>query len=298
MARAVTFFALSLLIAGVAVVPAVLRAEPVIAPDAVYIAAGWFTMGSDTDDVDYARRLCVNERAPSALRVRGCASDELFANETPARRVFVSAYRLDRYEVSRADYEACMRAGVCEPPELEIDHPDLLASDHPMTGLTWFQAETVCRHRGGRIPTEAEWERAARGDSRRRFPWGVFYNEGLANHGGPAIALDPTDGEGSPEDGWMYTAPVTAFAAARSPHGLVQMAGNAWEWTADGYAPLSLQTTRVDPRMPRGNGLRVVRGGSFRSPSFTMRSSYRSGRPEASAWVDVGVRCAYDPPGR
>src|SRR5262245_6595503 len=97
--------------------------------DVVYIAAGWFTMGSDAEDVDFARRLGVSERAPAALRVRGCASDELFANETPARRVFVSAYLLDRFELSRADYEACMRAGACEPPSLEIEHPDLIAPD-------------------------------------------------------------------------------------------------------------------------------------------------------------------------
>jgi formylglycine-generating enzyme required for sulfatase activity len=272
--------------------------EPAPLRDVVYIAAGWFTMGSDAEDVDFARRLCVRERAPAALRVRGCASDELFANETPARRVFISAYLLDRFELSRADYEACMRAGACEPPSLEIEHPDLVAPDRPMSGITWFQAEAACRYRGGRIPTEAEWERAARGDTQRRFPWGRFYNETFANHGGPAMALDPADGESSQADGWTYSAPISAFAEAKSPHGVVQMAGNVWEWTADGYAPLSLQVTRVDPVTPRASGLRVVRGGSFRSPSFTLRASYRESRAENAAWVDVGVRCAYDPLGR
>ncbi len=258
-----------------------------------YIAGGWFTMGSDAPDLDYARRLCVSERMPSALRLRGCASEELFGNETPARRVFVSAFAIDRYEVSRADYNECMLAGPCEPPMLETQHPELSAPNHPIAGITWAQADTYCEFRKGRLPTEAEWERAARGDSARRFPWGRAYNETLANHGAPALALESLDGQPSQEDGVLHLADVRAFAASKSSHGVVQMAGNVWEWTADGYAPLSLQTTRIDPQEPRGTGARVVRGGSFRSPAFSLRVSHREPRPEGSAFVDVGVRCAY-----
>jgi len=259
-----------------------------------FIASGWFSMGSEGSDVDYARRLCVSERMPSALRLRGCASEELFGNEVPARRVYVSAFWLDRYEVSRAEYADCMRNGGCEPPLLETQHPGLSAPDHPISGVSWAQAAAYCRYRGGRLPTEAEWERAARGDSQRRFPWGRAYNETLANHGAPALALEPVDGQPSDEDGVLHTAHVRAFEQAKSPHGLVQMAGNVWEWTADGYAPLSLQGTRVDPKEPRGTGLRVVRGGSFRSPAFTLRVTHREARAETSAFVDVGVRCAYE----
>ncbi len=258
-----------------------------------YIASGWFSMGSDAPDLDFARRLCVSERMPSALRLRGCASEELFGNETPSRRVFVSAYALDRYEASRADYNECMQRGSCEPPLLDTEHPGLSAPEHPIGGITWAQAEAYCRFRGGRLPTEAEWERAARGDSTRHFPWGRAYNETLANHGAPALALEPLDGQPSREDGVLHMAHVRAFEQSKSPHGLVQMAGNVWEWTADGYVPLSLQGTRIDPQEPRGTGVRVVRGGSFRSPAFSLRVTHREPRPEGSAFVDVGVRCAY-----
>ncbi len=265
------------------------------AREAVFIAAGWFTMGSESADLDYARRLCVRERMPAALRLRGCAGEELFSNEAPTRRVFVSGYRIDRYEASRADYAACLQHGDCEPPLRDVQHPGLTAPWHPISGITWSQAETYCRFHGGRLPTEAEWERAARGDSGRRFPWGRFYNETLANHGVPAPALEPAEGQPSREDGVLHAAPVRAFADAASPHGLVQMAGNVWEWTADGYVPRSLQSTHIDPREPRGAGLRVIRGGSFHSPAFALRVTHREARPETAAFVDVGVRCAYDP---
>ena len=76
------------------------------------------------------------------------------------------------------------------------------------------------------------------------------------------------------------------------------MAGNVWEWTEDAYAPLSAQDQRVDPVLREGTGLRVVRGGSFRAPAFALRVTHREPRPEAGGFVDVGLRCAYDVPGR
>jgi formylglycine-generating enzyme required for sulfatase activity len=232
-----------------------------------------------------------------ALRLRGCSSDELFANETPARRVYVSGFWMDRFELSRAEHDSCVAAGGCTPAARPTEHPGLTHPSQPMVGLSHPQAAEVCRFRGGRLPTEAEWERAARGDSARRFPWGMFHNERLANHGGPAFSVDPGEGEPSDRDGYRFTAPVAAFGSARSPHGLVQMAGNVWEWVADAYLPLSAQKERVNPLETRVSGQRVVRGGSFRAPAFALRVTHREGRTEADGFVDVGVRCAYDPSG-
>jgi formylglycine-generating enzyme required for sulfatase activity len=253
-------------------------------------------MGASAEDVDYARRLCVGERTLEALRLRVCAGDELFSEETPARRVYVPSFWLDRYELSRREYDACLAAGACSVPLRMTEHPGLTNPDHPITGISHAQAEQVCRFRGGRLPSESEWERAARGDSARRFPWGNFHNEDLANHGGAAVAAGPGEGEPSARDGYPFAAPVYAYPESKSPHGLVQMAGNVWEWTSDSYVPLAAQNRRVDPHELRTRGLWVVRGGSFRAPAYALRVTHREPRPEAMGFVDVGVRCAYDGP--
>jgi sulfatase modifying factor 1 len=269
-------------------------AGAVPAADAVFIEAGWFTMGAYPEDVEFARRLCVTERMRRGLRLRACASEDLFAHEVPARRVYVPAFWLDRYELSRAEYDACVAEGACTPPLRPSEHPGVSHPSHPIVGISHGQAQEVCRHRGGRLPTEAEWERAARGDSSRRFPWGLLHNDRLANQGGPGAGVDPGEGTLSEVDGYAFAAPVRAFERAASSHGVVQMAGNVWEWTADVYGPLAAQERRVDPHESRENGLWVVRGGSFRAPAFALRVTHREPRPEGEGFVDVGVRCAYD----
>ncbi|MDB4975085.1 MAG: Sulfatase modifying factor 1 precursor [Myxococcaceae bacterium] len=260
----------------------------------VFIAAGWFTFGATEDDLEQARRLCVSERIPVALRLRGCASEELFAAELPARRVYLSAYGMDRYEVSRAELSRCVDAGLCDPASYVTEQPGLTQPGQPAIGLSWPSARALCAFRGGRLPSEAEWERAARGDSARRFPWGTFYNGALANHGMPSLSFDPLAGAPAADDGYEYLAPVAAFEASASPHGLVQMAGNVWEWTADSFASVRAQPLSIDPTVQLDNGLRTVRGGSFRSPALALRITHREGRSEARGFVDVGVRCAYD----
>ena len=260
----------------------------------VRIAAGWFTFGATEDDLERARRLCVSERIPLALRLRGCASDELFASELPARRVYLPAFAIDRFEVTRAELARCVDAGACDPAAYETEQPGLTQPNHPAIGLDWAAARTLCAFRSGRLPSEAEWERAARGDSARRFPWGESYNGALANHGAPSLSFDPIAGAPSDADGYAYLAPARAFEQAQSPHGAVQMAGNVWEWTLDSFAPVRAQPLAVEPRSELDNGQRVVRGGSFRSPAIALRVTHREGRSEARGFVDVGVRCAYD----
>ncbi|MEY4511046.1 MAG: hypothetical protein RLZZ450_3168 [Pseudomonadota bacterium] len=263
----------------------------------VVIAEGWFTFGANEEDLEQARRLCVNERIPFALRLRGCASDELLDDELPARRVYLPRYALDRYEVTRAELGACVDAGACDPSAYASEHPGLRAPTHPAVGLSWSAARALCAFRGGRLPSEAEWERGARGDTARRFPWGLYYNAALANHGKPSLSFDPSAGAASGDDGYPYLAPVTAYEQAQSPHGLVQMAGNVWEWTADSFVGVRAQPLSVAPEVQQDNGLRTVRGGSFRTPALALRVTHREGRAEGRGFIDVGVRCAYDVPG-
>lgn len=270
--------------------------EPAAPPDTQWIAAGWFTFGATEEDLQQARRLCVSERIPLALRLRGCASEELFASELPARRVYLSRYGIDRYEVSQEELLRCVDAGACDPSSYATQEPGLTHPSQPAIGLSFALASALCRFRGGRLPTEAEWERAARGDSGRRFPWGSFWNPGLANHGAPSLSFDPSAGAPSSDDGYGFLAPSIAFEASASPHGVVQMAGNVWEWTLDSFSPMRAQPLSVDPQVQLDNGQRVVRGGSFRSPATALRVTHREGRPETRGFVDVGARCVYDFP--
>jgi formylglycine-generating enzyme len=254
-------------------------------PPVVWIPAGWFVQGSDASDLRHALVLCLFRR--EAVFPGGC-SEEDFADERPARRAWVSAFGMDRTEVSHGQWRRCMQAGACPPPRLSEADPRVSAATHPVAGVTWDEARTYCRWRGGRLPTESEWERAARGSTGRQFPWGNAYNDRLANHGRPGERPDGVDG-------FRHAAPVDGFAEGASPYGILQMAGNVWEWTADHYQPEAYtEGPRVDPTGPDEGVGRVVRGGSWRSPPHMLRAAYRDHRLPEQAWADVGVRCAHD----
>jgi len=252
-------------------------------PAVVRIAGGWFRMGSDEDDVRFAVDLCRRTGGTA-----GACERDRFADEQPAHRVYVHAFRIDRLEVSHADWRRCVRAGVCPPSRIAASDDRLGRPDHPVAGVTWREASGYCRWVGGRLPTEAEWERAARGGSRRPFPWGHDFNTRIANYGAASGEPDDTDGR-------FHAAPVDAFADAVSAHGLQNMAGNVWELTADHYdAKAYAARDVVDPRGPSAGERRVVRGGSWRSPAYALRAAQRGAVGEDESRPDVGVRCAYD----
>jgi formylglycine-generating enzyme len=256
-----------------------------------WIGGGWFEMGSSADDVRYARELCL-EHGFDPLG-QDCLP-ELFEDEAPAHRVFVSRYGLDRTEVTHGAWSRCVTAGHCPPPRGTPADERIAREDHPVTQITFAEAWQYCTFAGGRLPTEAEWEHAARGRSTRRFPWGRRYNDRLANHGrGSGFTAQP-----DPVDGFRYAAPVGSFPDGASPYGVLDLAGNVFEWTADRYAADQYRTgTRVDPIGAADGGERVVRGGSWRHPPFRLRVTNRVRLGEGEAWPDVGFRCAYDPPG-
>jgi formylglycine-generating enzyme required for sulfatase activity len=240
-------------------------------------------MGASEADVRYAMELCLDVR--EGLSVESCGPRR-FALEMPARRVRTEAYGIDRLEVSQGAYRRCVVAGRCAPPRVADSDPRLSASSLPVVGVDLADAEAYCRFVGGRLPTEEEWERAARGvEGRRRFPWGRLYNPRLANHGRPPLQLDSGDGH-------RYASPVEAFASGRSPYGLLNMAGNVWEWT--GSPPSEEQLSFLtDPE-----SYRVIRGGSFHHSPVYLRVTARNFLPRSEARGDVGMRCAYDPPRR
>lgn len=262
-----------------AVAQAPLRIET---PTLVWIPGGSFTQGASDEDLAFAAQLCEDE-----LEVEVPPTDDgrcdagRFLLEAPARRVFVATFGIDRTEVTQRAYRRCVAAGRCAPSALS-DRSDLAAPDHPVVGVRWTDAVDYCAFVGGRLPSEDEWEKAARGDDpARRFPWGRSYDSHLASHGrAPALEDDL--------DGYLRTAPVGAFPAGASPYGLLDLAGNAAEWTSD------------VPAMPIELGVdlsasRTIRGGSYALPPTDLRVTARRFATTDTAASDVGFRCAYDP---
>jgi formylglycine-generating enzyme required for sulfatase activity len=241
-----------------------------------------FQMGSDENEVLGALADCVREAYGHRC------SPTLFSNETPRHPVSLSSFWLDRFEVSVADYERCVAVGRCEPrPTSEatrrFDRPD-----YPVSRVSWNDAVAYCSFRGDRLPTEAEFERAARGVSERRYPWGNLFNNWASNHG--RFGWDVTDAG----DGYAELAPVGSFAAGATPEGIYDLAGNVSEWVSDRYAPTYEGSAARDPRGPGvgGSNLRVIRGGNYAQARFRLRGAARAYAEPGERSAAVGFRCA------
>jgi formylglycine-generating enzyme required for sulfatase activity len=197
--------------------------------------------------------------------------------------VFVSAFDLDRDEVTRADYLRCVAAGACAAPD-PPDPPDPPDST-PITGVSWRDASSYCRFVKKRLPTEAEWEKAARGSDGRLYPWGNQPECAQANFGN-------YQGEGRCPTNPGRPVPVGEFPGA-SPYGVRDLAGNVWEWVADKYdRGYYAHAPRRDPPGPKNGEKRVVRGGACCSMFGLPRASNRLAFPEDYRDVDLGFRCA------
>ncbi len=257
--------------------------------DVVLIQGGSFFRGASDRELREAFQLCLMRTRVGAGNELRC-SEQLFELESPRRIIQLAPYGIDRMEVSHARYRRCVAAGQCLPAGVSPDDTRVGQPNMPVAGVSYADAERYCTFAGGRLPTESEWERAAAGSSGvRRFPWGRQYNERLANHG--------DDGRPDATDGYRYAAPVDAFAAGRSVDGLLNMAGNVWEWTRDRFEYEAYGNgPAVNPQGADSGGERVVRGGSWRSDAFSLRVTHRIPVGEGARFPDLGFRCAYDVP--
>ncbi len=233
---------------------------------------------------------------PAGAFWRGCVDGDEACNddEHPGREVTLVAYRIDVTEVTSAAYRDCVDAGACSAPLLETAsarNPDAPAplscnwgddarDDHPMNCVNWAQAEAYCRWVGKRLPTEAEWERAARGEAGAPFPWGdAELTCDRANY-------QPCTGD---------TTPVGSLPDGASPLGVQDLAGNVWEWVADWYDDRYYETgPTADPKGAESGFLRSVRGGSLHDPPSKMRMSHRDYECPCFSEADIGFRCAGD----
>lgn len=247
----------------------------------VRIAEADFLMGSQESDVIEALADCARE--PYGHR----CTPTLFANELPRHRVHLSSYWMDRFEVRVREYERCVEVGRCGPrPSSEgtrrFDQPD-----YPVSRVTWDDARDYCAFRRARLPSEAEFERAARGLTGRRYPWGELWNAWAGNHG--RFGWDVTDAS----DGFAELAPVGSFAAGATPEGIYDLGGNVAEWTADRYAPAYDPEPGRDPRGPSASttNLRVVRGGGYTHARFRLRGAARAFAEPGERRATLGFRC-------
>ena len=212
-------------------------------------------------------------------------SDESpFPAERPAHTVTLDTYFMDRTEVSNAQYRECLEAVVCSEPTAWQDA--VWSNDEQPALVTWSQAQTYCQWVGGVLPSEAQWEKAARGTDGHQWPWGDEFEAGRANLGGDM-------------DGFGFTSPVGAFASGASPYGLLDMAGNAAEWVADWYASdYYAHSAAENPPGPSSGEQRVYRSSIANAgggPEKCRCVARYAGDPEHSKWT-YGFRCTVSRP--
>lgn len=217
--------------------------------------------------------------------------------DQPVNLVYLNSYYLDQFEVSNSHYRQCVTAGACiSPKDAEFEtYADYLNSptydDYPVVNVSWYQAKVYCEWRGARLPTEAEWEKAARGASGFIFPWGnnfVTTNLNFCDKNcSQSWAMLEAD------DGYAYTAPVTAFQWGQSSYGLYNMSGNVAEWVDDWYQAYPGGNPAASADF--GETDKVVRGGSwFDPPPFMIRADHRFSLWSEASYDLVGFRCARD----
>ncbi len=228
---------------------------------------------------------------PTTFLMGAAAGDsQAEADEQPAHQVSLSGFYIYAREVTNRMYLACVRAGACFPvqplpngPTAHYDDPAY--ADHPVVGVDWNMARDYCRWAGGRLPTEAEWELAARGPEGFLYPWGDD----------PAPGCDRLNMFGClvPPD----TAQAGSYPAGISPFGLFDMSGNVWEWVNDWYDPgYYARSAAADPLGPAApadaqNPLKVVRGGSWNSYPQDVRAAARGWANPYAPYDDLGFRC-------
>jgi formylglycine-generating enzyme required for sulfatase activity len=252
--------------------------------------------------VDGVMLVCV----PAGEFLMGAADTDPLANddEKPQHKVYLNAFWMDRTEVTNANFTRCMDDGACRPEVFEVSamtytpysvHPAY--QDFPVLLYEPDVAAAYCRWAGRQLPTEAQWEKAARGTDGRTYPWG---NEEIdctrASYLGCDNTLKPYDPAG-PRCGYSSfcrTTSVDAYLAGASPYGALNMVGNVWEWVADWYSPTYYAVSPArNPTGPTAGEFGVRRGGGTKSlPSDLRVTSRASGGGHHYFDGQMGFRCA------
>jgi eukaryotic-like serine/threonine-protein kinase len=218
--------------------------------------------------------------------------DDYFTDETPPHTVKLDGYYIDKTEVTNAMYALCVSAGVCEPPDNKSSfsrsdyYENSQYDKYPVIYVTWYDADAYCKWSGRRLPTEAEWEKAARGKDGRVYAWGNSDPTCTITNYWPFSRK-----EGCKND----TTGVGSYPANRSLYGALDMSGNVWEWTADWYGETTYATSdQLNPHGPADGTVRVMRGGAWSYYENSLRTTNRHGKPGDYSDNALGFRCVMD----
>jgi len=242
--------------------------HPSIPEGMVAIPAGSFIMGSDKVDTE-------------GIGVQLGMIRPLYQDEHPQRKLFLATFFIDRFEVTQAQYKVFTdQTGYRLPPVWKNGTFAPGRENHPVAFVSWYDAQQYCKWAGKRLPTEAEWEKSARGPDGLEYPWGNTYEPDRAN-----------TGDSETND----TQPVGRFESGKSPYGVYDLIGNIGEWVEDWYRPYP-GNSQTSPLF--GDRLKVIRGGSWGGGGghYTMglfyRAAHRLFADPLDRYPDTGFRCA------
>jgi formylglycine-generating enzyme required for sulfatase activity len=273
----------------------------------VYVPAGEFDMGNPGIQWMWNGSL-----------VDGDLGLQVYSDESPQHSVYLDAYWIDQTEVNvemfrtfigatgyettaeRDGWGAPWKDGPMEEewphvPGTDWQHPhgpeSIALDEHPVVQVSWEDAAAYCIWAGGGLPTEAQWEKAARGTDGRLWPWGKIYD---GNQGSFCDAQCPIErwNQDSYDDGYAFTSPIGSFPGGASPYGALDMAGNVWEWVADWYdEDYYSDSPYEDPRGPHSGTERTQRGGAWYDNESWVRTTVRHSTPPWARFDDLGFRC-------
>ena len=257
----------------------------VVAVGILSITNGWFSPRSEPQEATEAYTSRVSEKdgmvlinIPAGEFSMGARDGIGDANEHPQHRVYLDSYWIDQTEVTNVMYSKCVSDGACTPLTNQKYYSDIQFDNHPVVYVNWFQAKTYCEWAGRRLPTEAEWEKAANGMDGSAYPWG----DGA-----------PTTNLANYNNFVGGTTEVGAYPDGKSFYGVLDLAGNVSEWVADSYsASYYSQSPDKNPQGPEENNYRVLRGGSWISDSNRLRASSRVRYVADFGDYNNGFRCA------
>jgi formylglycine-generating enzyme required for sulfatase activity len=218
--------------------------------------------------------------------------------DRPVNIFYLNSFYIDKYEVSNSFYKACVDANVCTPPkqsksatrESYYGNPEF--GDHPVIAVNWYQVDEYCKWRGGSLPSEAQWEKAARGGNDFIYPWGNTFNPALLNFCDKNCPMGWAMEEF--DDGYEDTSPVDMFEGGQSPYGAFNMSGNVYEWTLDWYDAYPGGNASADEGF--GETSKVVRGGSWFDSDYMLRADHRFKLMPDDFEDIVGFRCVWEVP--